>query len=112
MPEAQESDLEAFIEQRRDFSDAERKKLAASGAALPDGSFPIVNVSDLKNAISAYGRAGNKAAAKAHIIKRAKALGRSDLIPEDWRSEDGDLEDRAKPGMEACEGCGGTGKEP
>ncbi len=73
-------------EQRRDFSQAERDKLAKSGAALPDGSFPIVTAEDLKNAIQAVGRASDKVAAVAHIKKRAKALGASDLIPEDWRA--------------------------
>lgn len=68
----------------RNFSEDERKRLADSGKALPDGSFPIVTVGDLRNAISAFGRAGNKAAAKRHIIKRAKALGRTDLLPEEW----------------------------
>ncbi len=74
-------------EERKDFSTDKRKQLAKSGAALPDGSFPIVTVQDLQNAISAFGRASDKAAAKAHIIKRAKALGRSDLIPDDWKSQ-------------------------
>src|SRR5690606_2184578 len=61
-----------------------RDKAAESGAAMEDGSFPITNVSDLKNAIQAIGRAKNPAKAKAHIRKRARALGRSDLIPESW----------------------------
>jgi hypothetical protein len=68
----------------RSVSTDERDKLAKGGKALPDGSFPIASVSDLRNAIKAYGRAKNKAAAKRHIIKRAKALGRTDLLPEEW----------------------------
>jgi len=65
-----------------------REKLAKEGKALKDGSFPIRNVSDLKNAIQAYGRAKDKDAAKKHIIKRAKDLQRYyDLIPEEWRSK-------------------------
>ncbi len=72
-------------EERKDFSTDQRKTLAKSGKAMPDGSFPIVTVQDLQNAISAFGRAGNKAGVKAHIIKRAKALGRSDLIPDSWK---------------------------
>jgi len=70
--------------EKREFSTAERKERAKSGHALPDGSFPIDNKSDLKNAIRAYGRAKDKAKAKAHIISRAKALGASDLLPENW----------------------------
>jgi hypothetical protein len=68
----------------RDVPADERKKLAESGAAMPDGSFPIANVDDLKNAIQSIGRASDPAAAKAHIKKRARALGHPELIPEDW----------------------------
>ena len=73
--------------EKRDFSTKERAGAASSGAALPDGSFPIENEGDLRNAIHAYGRAKDKPRAKAHIISRAKALGRSDLIPEGWSTE-------------------------
>lgn len=72
---------------KREFSTDERKAAAKEGAALPDGSFPIKSVGDLDNAIKAYGRAKDKAAAKAHIIKRAKALGASDKIPDAWRDK-------------------------
>lgn len=65
---------------------AKRDKLASEGKALPDGSFPIENVSDLKKAIQAYGRAKNQTAARKHITKRARALGESKLIPEDWKN--------------------------
>lgn len=61
-----------------------RKRLADSGAALPDGSYPIVDVEDLRNAIHAIGRAKNPAVAKAHIMKRARALNKVDLLPEKW----------------------------
>lgn len=82
---------------KREFSEDERKKAAASGAALKDGSFPIENKDDLENAIKAYGRAKNKAAAKRHIIKRAKALGATDMLPEDWRgSTKGEVADSKK----------------
>ena len=52
---------------------------------MPDGSFPIANVKDLKNAIKSVGRSKNPAAAKAHIKKRARALGNTKLLPEDWK---------------------------
>lgn len=68
----------------KDFSTDKRDKLAKSGKALPDGSFPIENVSDLHNAIQAIGRAKNPAQAKDHIIKRAKALGAEGELPEGW----------------------------
>jgi hypothetical protein len=77
---------EAYL--KREFTQAERDSAAASGAALPDGSFPIHNKSDLKNAIQAIGRAKNPAKAKAHIRSRAKALGASDMIPESWSKRD------------------------
>lgn len=77
--------------EKREVSTDERKKLADKGQALPDGSFPIANVGDLKNAIRAIGRAKDPAKAKAHIKKRAKALGQSGLIPDTWKADDADL---------------------
>ena len=71
---------------KKDYSDKQRARLATTGQALPGGGFPIVTVTDLKNAIKAVGRAKNPAAAKAHIKRRAKALGREDLIPDNWKS--------------------------
>lgn len=68
----------------RDFSEEERQRLAKSGEAMPDGSYPIVTRQDLENAIQAIGRAKNPDAAKAHIVKRAKALGLPELIPDEW----------------------------
>ena len=63
-----------------------RQYLAKQGKALPDGSFPIRNVGDLKNAINSYGRASTqkRAAVRRHIEKRARALKQTDLIPEEW----------------------------
>jgi hypothetical protein len=71
---------------KKDYSDKERKSMADKGEALPDGSFPIASVSDLKNAIKAFGRAKDPAKAKAHIKKRAKDLGATDLIPATWKA--------------------------
>ena len=73
--------FEAFIAER-EFSQEERAELADKGFALPDGSYPIENVEDLKNAIKAYGRAKDQGATAKHIQKRAKALGAEDLIPQ------------------------------
>jgi hypothetical protein len=69
---------------KRAFSADERHAAADSGAALPDGSFPIKTVEDLKNAIHAIGRAKDRGKAIAHIKARAVALGASDLIPESF----------------------------
>lgn len=76
----------AWRELARKYSAEERRKLAQKGYALPDGSFPIVDVVDLKNAIRAIGRASDPARARRHICKRARALGRMDLVPEGWCS--------------------------
>ena len=73
---------------KRKFTAEERQKLADKGHAMEDGSFPIETVADLGNAISAFGRAKDKAAAKKHIIARAKALGATDKLPEDWNVKD------------------------
>ena len=76
---------------KKDYSDAERADAAEAGQALPDGSFPIKTVKDLKNAIQSFGRAKNPAKAKAHIKARAEALGREDLIPDNWKGADADV---------------------
>lgn len=68
----------------KNFSTDKRDKMAKKGTALPDGSYPIENAADLKNAIKAVGRAKDPSAAKAHIKKRAKALGLTNLIPPGW----------------------------
>lgn len=70
--------------EKRDFTDAERKKAAAEGDAEPDGSYPIKNKDDLHNAIQAYGRSKNKAKTRAHIKAKAKELGATDMLPEKW----------------------------
>jgi phage I-like protein len=70
-----------------DFTKEQREKLASEGKAMPDGGYPIRDEADLKNAIAAIGRASNPAAAKAHIKKRAAALGKADLIPEAWNQD-------------------------
>jgi hypothetical protein len=74
----------SIMSEFKTFSPEEREELAKEGAAMKDGSYPIRNKSDLKNAIQAFGRAKNKAATQKHIVKRAKALGETELIPEEW----------------------------
>ena len=70
---------------KKDYSTSERRRLAASGAAMPDGSFPIANERDLRNAIQSVGRASSYEAARRHIIRRARALGLTDILPDDWK---------------------------
>jgi hypothetical protein len=71
---------------KRDFSADERQAMADKGEAMADGSYPIANVADLENAIQSFGRAKNKGAVKAHIKRRAKALGAEDKLPDSWSS--------------------------
>ena len=78
---------------KRLYDEDARKMMAEAGEALPDGSYPIKDEEDLKNAIQAYGRASDKEATKAHIMKRAAELDKEDLIPEDWTKKSYDMED-------------------
>lgn len=69
---------------KREFNTEQRQRMAESGIAMPDGSFPIANRQDLANAIRSVGRAANYDKAKRHIISRARALGAVSMLPEDW----------------------------
>lgn len=99
------------------YSAAERKKATASGAAMKGGRFPIKSAEDVANAVKDYNRIGQPADVKAHIIKRAKELGATGSLPDDWKVKDAAEEDDICPtcagegevdGVE-CEDCGGTG---
>lgn len=72
-------------------STADRQKAEQRGAAMPGGRFPIRNREDLANAIRAVGRAkggaAGRAAVRRFIIKRARALGLSAMIPDTWNSD-------------------------
>lgn len=59
----------------------DRRKMAKSGSAMPDGSFPIPDEEHLRSAI----KLAHTPAQRRHVIKRAKALGKSNLIPDTWR---------------------------
>lgn len=69
---------------KKDYNTAERRRMAEMGQAMPDGSFPIKNRVDLANAIQSVGRASNYEAARRHIIRRARALGLIQMLPQDW----------------------------
>lgn len=82
----------------KDYSPEQREKMAKAGTALPDGSFPIADCEDLRNAIQAIGRASDPDKAKAHIKKRKSALGCDDVdLPEGWAMDDDD-EDKCPEG--------------
>jgi hypothetical protein len=85
-PEIAKKEVVADIE-KKEYTDKQRENAAAAGKALPDGSYPIKTVGDLKNAIQSFGRAKDKAATKEHIKARAEALGKEDLLPESWKTD-------------------------
>ena len=72
----------------KDYSPEARERMAKNGEALPDGSFPIADCADLKNAIQAIGRASDPGKAKAHIKKRKAALKCDVDLPDDWSTEE------------------------
>jgi hypothetical protein len=62
--------------QKKFHSAKNRKKLKAAGKALPNGSYPIADTEDLKNAaILARSGHGDVSAAKRLITRRAGELG-------------------------------------
>jgi hypothetical protein len=77
-------EAELPIDQKREYTDDTRQDYAESGLAMEDGSYPIRDVGDLKNAIQAFGRSKNPDATKKHIKKRARSLGATDLLPDNW----------------------------
>lgn len=72
-------------EKEREFSSETRSAYADKGVAMEDGSFPIPDKDALRRAIASIGRAKDRGAAMAHIKKRARALGATDMLPEDWK---------------------------
>lgn len=75
-----------------DMNTQQRNAAADAGQAMAGGRFPIRNRSDLQNAIRAVGRVrpdtdAARATVRRFIIRRAAALGASDLIPDSWASD-------------------------
>lgn len=77
--------LDPFDVTKRKFNSKQRQEMASSGEAMPDGSYPIANKNDLMNAIRSWGRGGSDPKVKAHIKSRAKALGATDMLPDNWK---------------------------
>jgi len=73
-------------QESRTFTAAIRRKYASQGIALKDGSYPIPDKDALRRAIRAIGRGGKAkySQIKAHILKRAKALGATSMLPDSW----------------------------
>ena len=57
--------------------------IAASGFALPDGSYTIIDEEDLKTVVASLG--DPNIFVKSHVRKRARAMNRMDLVPAEWR---------------------------
>lgn len=74
-----------------DISSGERERAANQGNAMPGGRFPIRNRGDLEKAIKAVGRAkggeAGQAAVRRFILKRARELNLTSLIPDTWASD-------------------------
>lgn len=79
-------DIDGYLTEFKDFPAEKREQLAKEKKALKDGSFPIENAADLRRAIKAYGRAeeSKQAQVRRHIVRRARELDKTDLIPENW----------------------------
>lgn len=79
-----------------DLNSAARRYAASRGWALPNGSYPIRprnmhGETDLGKAIRAVGRGlSPHDTIRRHIMKRARALGLSDRIPDGWTSQSAD----------------------
>jgi hypothetical protein len=74
------------------YSAEQLRQMLKQGKAMrnPNGdpSYPIADKSDLSNAIRAVGRgSGDHNSIRAYIKRRAKALGASDMIPDNWSSD-------------------------
>ncbi|MFE9448274.1 hypothetical protein [Streptomyces sp. NPDC006739] len=70
------------------YSTADRKRMAAAGQAMDDGSYPIKSKADLRKAIKAVGRGNaDHDDIRKHIITRAKALGLEAMVPENWQAD-------------------------
>lgn len=76
---------------KSDLSIPQRKQLAKEGEAMPDGSYPIRNASDLHHAIELSGMGSDgKQAIRDHIKARAKALGLEGQLPDSWKTQKAD----------------------
>lgn len=96
------------LEFRAKYKQADRDDMAKQGQAMSDGSYPIKDAEDLHDAIHAVGRGGaSHDAIRKHIIARAKALGMSSQIPDNWNADGSLSEQNAK--KSDCPTCDGKG---
>lgn len=97
MPETETGQVEPVVDeaytaaQKRDALDAGQAMKNAKG----EPSYTIKNKADLRRAIRAVGRGNaDHDAIRKHVIARAKALGLSAMIPDNWNA-DGSLKETA-----------------
>lgn len=81
----------AQLQKARSILDMAEKQISAKerekAPTAYDGAFPIRNKGELRRAILAYGRApaDKKATVKRFIIRRARELGATDMLPAGWK---------------------------
>lgn len=87
--DGQETEAVAASAWELSAEDAAIRELATQrGTAMFNGSFPIESVNDLEKAVRAFSLVSDEQSAdvKRHIKKRARALNRFDLLPDDWKT--------------------------
>jgi hypothetical protein len=103
-PEPNMTPAQAYV-QKHFFSAKRRRKLAATGAAMPGGSFPIEAPKDVHNAMELLHH-HDTPAVRAHIKSRAQALGMGDPFQKDWTQFDQERGAGEKTGRVAGLGTG------
>lgn len=68
---------------KSELTKEKRDQRAKSGEAMPDGSFPIFDRTSLKSAIGL----ARTSAQRAHVVRRAKALGLTSMLPDTWNMD-------------------------
>lgn len=81
----------AELEYKSTYTAQQRADMAKKGQALSDGSYPIKTKADLHSAIGLrnHGKGYAKATVHKHITRRAKALGATDMLPDDMTESKG-----------------------
>lgn len=117
-------DVPLLDETRSGYSAAELAKLGSEGAAFLNEngswSYPTKTVADWERAKLAVGRGGaSHNRIRHYLIGRAKALGISHMVPDNWapsgalkRSIEGPFECSACEGSGVCSACHGSGEVP
>ena len=69
-----------------DYTDEERAELVKQGKAMSGNRYPVVTLNDFHNAVDDWNRTGQPADVKSFLMKRAKAEGWEDAMPDDWKT--------------------------